>query len=284
MQKLHLKPHVETGIVRWANCLPATGEGALIQADRIAAILSALEEHGSCSIGSLAERFDVSEETIRRDVRQLEVNGHVIKVHGGVTLPARRLEAPYRRRLREQLDAKRAIARLAAGFVEDGATVFIDSGTTSYWVAQELGHLRNLTLVTNNLEVAAEALGQADHRVFLAGGAMNVDYRSAFDADAIAYVRRFVPDVAVLSMGAIEGKRGFLDFDPDEAAFKRAVMDRARRAVVVADHGKFAQQGTVHVADFAQIHDLVTEQDPPASIRDAAAAGGTAIHVVAPRE
>lgn len=256
----------------------------MIQADRIAAILSALEKDGSCSIGSLAERFDVSEETIRRDVRQLESNGRVIKVHGGVTLPAMRLEAPYRRRLREQLDAKRTIARLAAGFVKDGATVFIDSGTTSYWVAQELSHLRDLTLVTNSLEVAAEALGRADHRVFLAGGALNVDYRSVFDGDAIAYVRRFVPDIAFLSMGAIEAERGFLDFDPDEATFKRAVMDRARRIVVVADCGKFTRQGTVHVADFAQVHDLVSEAAPPTVIADAAAASGTAIHVASLRD
>ena len=264
---------------QWLAC---KGDYRLIQADRIAAILSSLEERGSSSIADLAAGFGVSEETIRRDVRQLEGSGRVIKVHGGVTLPATRLEAPYRRRLREQLEAKRAIARLAAGFIEDGATVFIDSGTTSYWVAQELGHLRGLTLVSNSLEVVAEGLGRADHRVFFAGGAMNVDYRSAFDADAIAYVRRFVPDVAVLSMGAIEASRGFLDFDPDEAAFKRAVLDRARRLVVVADHGKFSRQGTAHVADFDQVHDLVTERDPPPAIREAAAASGPTVHVASP--
>ncbi|PZQ50967.1 MAG: DeoR/GlpR transcriptional regulator [Novosphingobium pentaromativorans] len=253
----------------------------VIQADRIAGILAALEEQGSSSIASLAERFDVSEETIRRDVRQLEGGGRVIKVHGGVTLPVTRLEAPYRRRLRDQVEAKRAIARCAAGFVEEGMTLFVDSGTTSFWVAQELGHLRDLVLVTNSLEVASEALGRAEHRVFFAGGAMNVDYRSAFDADAVGYVRRFVPDVAVLSMGAIEAERGFLDFDPDEAAFKRAVLDRARRVVVVADHGKFARRGTVHVADFGQVHDLVTEQAPPGPVAAAAGAGGTALHIAA---
>lgn len=252
----------------------------MIQADRIAAILDTLGEQGSCSITRLAERFDVSEETIRRDVRQLEGRGQVIKVHGGVTLPAAQLEAPYRRRLRDQVEAKRAIATLAAGFVKDGSTVFIDSGTTSYWVAQELAHLRDLSLVTNSLEVAVETLGRPDQRVFLAGGAMNVDYRSAFDADAIAYVRRFVPDVAVLSMGAIDAARGFLDFDPDEAAFKRAIMDCARRLIVVADHAKFTRHGTVHVADFAQVNDLVTESEPPLAIRAAAIQAGTAIHVV----
>ena len=76
----------------------------------------------------------------------------------------------------------------------DGATVFIDSGKTSYWVAQEPGYLRGLPLVSDSLEVVPQGLGRADHRVFFAGEAMNVDYRSTFDA--VAYVRRFVPDVA----------------------------------------------------------------------------------------
>ena len=254
----------------------------MIQADRISAILAALDERGSCSISELALRFDVSEETIRRDVRQLEANGSVIKVHGGVTLPAPRLEAPYRKRLREQLEAKRSIARHAAGLVQDGMTVFIDSGTTSFWVAQELGHRKGLTLVTNSVEVAADVLGRSDHRVFLAGGMLNADYRAAFDADAVRMVRGFLPDIAIFSMGAIDAHHGFLDFDPDEAAFKRALLDRARRIVVVADHAKFSRVGTVHVADFGQIHDLVTDLPPPPPLMDAARDRGTAIHLSEP--
>lgn len=253
----------------------------MIQADRIAAILSALEERGSCTIADLAERFAVSEETIRRDVRQLEGSAQVVKVHGGVTLPGPRLEAPYRRRLREEVEAKRAIAREVAGLVADNSSVFIDSGSTAYWVARELASLRGLTVVTNSLEVASEMLGNAGQRVFLAGGAMNVDYRAAFDADAIDYVRRFVPDVAVLSIGAIDAERGFLDFDPDEAAFKRAVLDRARRLVVAADATKFVRQGSLHVATFAQVDDLVTDREPPAAVRRAAQEGGTQVRLAA---
>jgi DeoR family glycerol-3-phosphate regulon repressor len=255
-------------------------EQCVTQSDRIKKLVALLEERGSCAIGDLALHFGVSEETIRRDVRQLEEAGRAFKVHGGVRLPDNQLEAPYRLRMREQSEAKRAIARRAARLVKDGMTVLIDSGTTSFQVARELAPLRRLTIITNNLAVASELLGRNDHRIFLAGGGVNIDYRATFDAEAIAYTRRFAPDVAFLSMGAIEAERAFLDFEPEEANYKRAVLDRARRVVVVADAVKFTRTGSVHVADFGEVHDIVTDAPPPPAIAEAAVRGGTRVDQV----
>jgi DeoR family glycerol-3-phosphate regulon repressor len=252
----------------------------VIQADRISSILATLEERGACSTTDLATLFGVSDETVRRDIRQLEATGRVHKVHGGVKLIADGAEPPYRARLREQAPAKKAIARLATGLLDDGMTIFIDSGTTSYWVARELGRLKRLTIVTNSLSVAADTLGRAEHRLFLAGGALNTDYRAAFDADAIAYTRRFAPDAAILSMGAIEATRGFLDFEPDEAAYKRAILDRARRVLVVADHSKFDRRGSIDVCGFAEVDDLVTDLPLPPGIARVTAAAKIVVHVV----
>ena len=122
-------------------------------------------------------------------------------------------------------------------------------------------------------------LGRDGIRVFLAGGAVNVDYRATFDAEAIRYSRGFSPDATILSMGAIEAKRGLMDFEPDEAAYKRALLDGARRAIVVADAEKFDRPGTVHVADFTQIHDLVTDLPAPPVIAEAATRAGVQLHL-----
>lgn len=252
----------------------------MTQSDRIKKLVALLEERGSCAIADLANHFGVSEETVRRDIRQLEETGRAFKVHGGVRLPDNQLEAPYRLRMREQSKGKQGIARRAARLVKDGMTVLIDSGTTSFYVARELAPLRRLTIVTNNLAVASELLGRNDHRIFLAGGAVNIDYRATFDAEAVAYTRRFAPDVAILSMGAIEAKRAFLDFEPGEAGYKRAVLDRARRVVVVADAVKFTRHGSVHVADFGAVHDIVTDAPPPPEVAEAAVRGGTRLDVV----
>jgi DeoR family transcriptional regulator, glycerol-3-phosphate regulon repressor len=251
----------------------------VIQSTRLATLLELLEERRSCSIAELAQRFHVSEETIRRDVRQLEASGRAYKVHGGVRLPDNLVEAPYRLRLGENADAKRAIAARGASLVEDGMTVLIDSGTSSFWFARALSQARGLTIVTNSLEVAQEMLGRHDNRLFFAGGAMNVDYRAAFGAEAIAYSRGFAPDLCVLSMGAIEAERGFLDFEPEEAAYKRSLLDRARRVLVLADASKFARKGSVHVAGFGDVHDLVTDQPLATEVDQAAARAGTRVHI-----
>jgi DeoR family glycerol-3-phosphate regulon repressor len=270
----HARPFSRSG--------PILPEQCVTQSDRIKTLVAMLEERGACAIADLAAHFGVSEETVRRDVRQLEEAGRAFKVHGGVRLPDNQLEAPYRLRMREQSEAKHAIARRAARLVKDGMTVLIDSGTTSFHVARELAPLRRLTIITNNLAVASELLGRNDHRIFLAGGAVNIDYRATFDAEAIAYTRRFVPDIAVLSMGAIEAARGFLDFEPEEANYKRAVLDRARRVVVVADAVKFTRSGSVHVAEFDDVHDIVTDAPPPPEVAAAAARRGTRLDVVGP--
>jgi DeoR family transcriptional regulator, glycerol-3-phosphate regulon repressor len=246
---------------------------------RIDRILALLEDQKACSIVALAQELGVSEETIRRDVRRLEEAGRVSKVHGGVRIAGSHLEASYRVRLREAAAAKQAIGAAAAQIVQPGMTVLIDSGTTSFWTARALSHVRGLTIVTNSLDVASDILGQSDHRLFFTGGEVNVDYRAAFDSAAIGYARQFVFDVAVLSIGAIDTRQGFLDFDPDEAAFKRAMLDRSRRTVIVADRSKYDRVGTRHVADFDAIDDLVIDAAPAGPLAAALAQAGTRIAV-----
>jgi len=249
------------------------------QRERLDRISALLDDRPFWSVAELATRFDVSEETVRRDVRQLEQSGRARKMHGGVSLPGGRIEAPYRVRLREQAAAKQRIGRAATAAVQPGMTLLIDSGSTSFWLARALVGMRDLTIVTNSVEIAYEMLGRPGQRVFLAGGRINADYHAAFDAGALAYARGFVPDLAVLSITAIEAERGFLDFDADEAMFKRALLDRARRVMVVADATKFARQGACHVTGFGEVDELVTDAAPPASIAAAAAAAGMAIRI-----
>ncbi|OAN57370.1 DeoR/GlpR family DNA-binding transcription regulator [Sphingomonas sp. TDK1] len=243
-------------------------------------MLELLGQRGHWSIGELADRFEVSEETIRRDVRQLEQTGRVRKIHGGVCLPGGVLEPPYRQRLRDQADAKQRIAERAVALVQPGMTLMLDSGTTTLWLARALGQMRDLTVITNSIEIAAQVLGHPGQRLFVAGGAVDLDYHAAFGSEPIDYCRQFAPDLTVLSMGAVDAARGFLDFDAGEATFKRSLLPRARRVAVLCDATKFNKPGFVHVAQFGDVQDLVTDRAPPEDIAAAAAAAGTAIHLV----
>ena len=115
----------------------------LTQGARLAAIVQLLEEQAFWTVSDLAGRFDVSEETIRRDAKQLEQSGVIQKVHGGLSATSNRIEAPYRLRLRENAEAKQRIAQTAAALVSDGMTLLLDSGTTCHWLAPvSYTHLR----------------------------------------------------------------------------------------------------------------------------------------------
>lgn len=251
----------------------------LSQGARLAAVVQLLEEKAFWAVSELADRFGVSEETIRRDARQLEQSGVIQKMHGGISATSNKIETPYRTRLRENVLAKQRIAQMAAALVSEGMTLLLDSGTSCHWLARSLAHMRNLTIVTNSVEIAHEVLGNPGQRLLLGGGQINQTHHAGFGPESSAFCRRFAPDLTILSMGAIDAERGFLDFDADEAAFKQTLLEQARRVVVLADHTKFAKSGFIQVASFRDVQDLVTDREPPASTMRAASLSGTRLHI-----
>ncbi|TIN07298.1 MAG: DeoR/GlpR transcriptional regulator [Mesorhizobium sp.] len=117
-------------------------------------ILRLLHEEGTVTIASLADRLGVSLETVRRDVKPLTSDGSILKMHGAVGLPSMAGEAPFERRMRENADAKRAIARMVAATIRDGEAIMLDTGTTTSFLARELLGHRRLTVVTNSSDIA----------------------------------------------------------------------------------------------------------------------------------
>lgn len=239
------------------------------QSNRLQEILKLLDANASCSIAELAVRFNVSEETVRRDVRQLESTGRVCKVHGGVRLPDNVFEAAYHQRINENASEKRLIAARAAEMVEDGMTLLMDSGTTTCWLARALNKVRDLTIITNSFEVVREMSGRNNTRIFFAGGEANADYCGTFGQEAQAFLQRFTPEITFFSIGAIEASRGLLDFLLEEAEMKRAIAPLSRRVVVMADSTKFERHGLIRALDFKDIHVLISNQEPPPALRTA---------------
>ncbi|GLQ06615.1 DeoR family transcriptional regulator [Sneathiella chinensis] len=224
--------------------------------------MNILQAQKSCSVIELAEKLGVSDETIRRDIRQLSLSGAAEKIHGGVMLPQSSQEPPFLRRLQEQREEKQRIAKLSAGLVVDGDVLFIDNGSTSCYFARELISHRNLTILTNSTEVARELCSRNNNRVFMAGGEIRADDSSAFGPAAVAFARQFTTQKAFISMGAIHAQKGCLDFDLAEAEFKRAVIPQTENVIVTADHTKFGRAGIVKVCDLAEVDLLITDQMP----------------------
>lgn len=249
--------------------------------DRQTAILELVELHRSMTVSALSTEFAVSEETIRRDIKQLESAGRVEKIHGGVRLPVTQLEPPYWQRVNRNAEAKKRIGLKAAEQVHNGMTLFIDSGTTSLWLAKALTAQKDLTVITNSLEVAAELAGRPDCKLVIVGGVVDMDYRAAFGVEAIAQARRYLPDILFLSAGGVTGEGGWLDFSHDEADFKRALLPLARKKIVLADSSKFDAPGTVQFAALDEVDVLLSEQLPKAAFAAALQKAGVAVDCAA---
>jgi DeoR family glycerol-3-phosphate regulon repressor len=239
------------------------------------AILDALRVTGRESITALAERLNVSDETVRRHLKDLVEQGAVHRVHGGVVLAGALAEPPFSRRIKERVAAKRAIAKAVADLVADGMTLLIDSGSTTTYVAEALQQRSGLTVVTNSIEIARTLLGRGDCAVHLTGGALRADIGAAVGHEAIELIREFRGDLAILSIGAIEPKDGYMDFDIDEARVARTMIDRADRVIVAADAWKFTAKARVRVCGFEPVAMLVTDEPPPSPLAERLEAAGT---------
>jgi len=241
-------------------------------------ILQVLGGAGSGRIQDLAHELGVSEETIRRNVRRLEARGLVTRVHGGVVLKGWVEEPSFTQRFAENPAAKGKVARHLAAMIPDGASLFLDVGSTTAYVAQALRGHRNLFVVTNSLPVAQTLATINGNRVFMAGGELRSHDGGAFGAEALAFVQQFRVQYAVLSVVGITAEEGFLLHDLREAEFSRAIIRCAQQAVIAADATKFGRWAPIRIADPGAIGTVVTEAPPPPDI--AAMLAGAGVRVV----
>ncbi len=222
---------------------------------------------GASRIQFLADRLAVSEETIRRNIRTLEANGLVTKVHGGVHIKDSIIEQPLHFRMNENPEAKRLIAARVAGMIENGDTLFLDIGSTTAFIAVALQKHQNLFIVTNAVSVAHALATRNGNRVFFAGGELRTHDGGAFGMEAINFLRRFNVRHAVLSVGAVNATAGFMLHDLEEAEYSREAAQRAENRIIVADSHKFGRTAPVVIDDPSTYDVLVTDEEPPADIQ-----------------
>lgn len=243
-------------------------------------ILAALRRAGgSLRIQSLASELSVSDETVRRNIRRLVDDGLVDRVHGGARLTAEVVEGDIQVRLQESPEAKRRIAACVAKMVEDGMSLFLDVGSTTAFIADALRDHRKLTVVTNSVAVAAKLATRNGNRIFFAGGELRAHDGGSFGPEALAFVENFHTDLAILSVTGICAERGFLLYDLAEARFARAILGRTSRSIMAADHRKFSRIAPVSLGDPKQVSVIVTDAQPPVSLRMAAQEWGCTITV-----
>ncbi len=234
-------------------------------------IISLLREVQASTVLDLAGHFQVSDETIRRDLKALAESGVVEKFHGGVRLNEVGWEAPFERRLQEQVVAKRRMAAAAAELIEDDASILLDNSSSACFLARELAiKRRRLTAITFSVEVAS-LLSSAGphHRVILPGGELRADDRTIIGASAIDFASQFTPDLFVMSVAAASPTRGCMDFDMFETEIKRAMIPLAGQVMLLLDSSKYTKNGLIQVCGWPSVNIFVSDATPPEGIATA---------------
>lgn len=236
-------------------------------------IMDIAREKGRILVEDLVQQLSASSETIRRDLNQLAASGALRKFHGGACLPSLAEENPFSIRMSEQTAGKRAIARKAANLFGNGETMFIDTGTTTLFFAEELAHVSNLSVVTNSSAIAAALSGPANN-VFLLGGLYQSDAGQTTGEATIEQISNFRAAHAILTIGAIHGRNGVMDFSLGEAQVARAMIEQADRVTIIADHSKVGRGAFAKVCPLDVIDRFVTDMRPPAETMDALLGAG----------
>jgi DeoR family glycerol-3-phosphate regulon repressor len=229
------------------------------------AIMAIAREAGRVAVEDLAARFEVSVQTIRKDLNELCARRLLARLHGGALLASGVENLGYAARRALAQEEKRRIGARCAALIPDGSSLFINIGTTTEEVARALAAgRRNLLVVTNNIHVVSILLPCPGIEVVVAGGPVRRSDGGIVGEATADLVREFKLDYAVIGCSALDEDGTLLDFDYHEVRVARVILGNARRPILVADASKFERSAPVRIGDVRQLHGMVTDRPPPA--------------------
>lgn len=251
------------------------GMGKVTRQKKLTELIS---RHGECSIELLAQELGVSEMTIRRDLQSLTESGKVIRTHGGAAMGDRvSFEFKFLERSNENREAKESIARLAAKQVESGQAVLLDSGTTTLAIAEELKSLRELTVVTTSLPIAARLQFCPDIEVLLLGGYLRESTPDLSGAMTESNLSTLRADIAFLGTQGIDDEGWLYQQTPELASLVSKMSASADTVYAVADSSKIGKTSLSRSGKVADIDGLITDEGADAKLLKALAKKGVRV-------
>jgi len=223
-------------------------------------IVALLRQSGRVAVEELAAHFAVTSQTIRRDLNELSEAHRVVRVHGGAIVASGVENLAYEARQLVAQPHKRLIGEAAAKLIPDNASLFINIGTTTEEVAKALSGHSGLLVITNNMHVASELYRNKSIEVFVTGGTIRQSDGGIVGAVTVAQIEQFRVDIAVIGTSAIDSAGTLLDFDIREVEISRAIIEHARKIVLVADSSKFSRAAPVRIAHLSEIDVFITDR------------------------
>lgn len=235
----------------------------MLAIERRNAILARLSAEGKVIVSDLSREFDVTEETIRRDLEKLDQDGLAKKTYGGAVLSkSQNTDLPYHVRKRVNVELKQHIAEKIAEMIHDGDYLMLDASSTAIFVTKYIKNRKNITLITNSVEILLELADKDDWRVLSTGGSLKKGALSLVGTSAERMIRDFHVDMAICSSKGIDMTTGITDSDEKEAEIKQAIFSAARRKVLAIDSTKFDRVAFVRVCDASEVDVVVTDAPP----------------------
>lgn len=229
-------------------------------------ILELARKEGKVTVDGLAEMFDVTVQTIRRDLSDLSERGRLDRVHGGAVVPSGVINIEYEERGCLNDTGKKAIAEACARAIPNGASVFKNIGTMTEAVARELLDHENLLVVTNNLNIANILAPNHNCEIMLAGGVLRRSDGGLVGGLTVEMVKQFKFDYAVLGCSAIDADGDLLDFDGQEVMVSSTAIKRSRKVMIVADHHKFQCKAPLSICSLGVVAKLFTDKELSAAL------------------
>jgi DeoR family glycerol-3-phosphate regulon repressor len=240
-------------------------------------ILAIARAQGRVGVEELAARFEVTPQTVRKDLNDLCDQHLLSRVHGGAIIASGVENLRYDARRLIAAEAKRAIGLAAAALIPNNSSLFINIGTTTEEVARGLMGHQDLMVITNNLNVAMSLYPHPRIEVIVAGGPVRRTDGAVVGAAAVDLIRQFKVDTAVIGASAIDEQGTLLDFDYREVRVSQAIIENARRVILVADRLKFERSAPVRLAHIGQMQVLVTDRLAPPALRTVCAEHGVEV-------
>lgn len=226
-------------------------------------ILEKLQIERRVVVSELSQLYDVSEETIRRDLEKLENDGYAIKSYGGaVANENSNIDLPFNVRKNRNVVAKQKIAELLKTLVHDGESLMLDASSTVVYIAKALKEKKNLTLITNSIEIVIELLDMPDWNILSTGGASREGSFALVGPQTDKMLRSYHVDKAIISCKGIDLQSGVTDSDELHASNKKTMLDAAKEKILVVDNSKFNKLAFTKIVDLKNLTTVVTDEKP----------------------
>ncbi|AWB45511.1 DeoR/GlpR transcriptional regulator [Paenibacillus sp. CAA11] len=240
----------------------------MLAAERRQIIIESAKRDKRVLVSELSQRFQVTEETIRRDLEKLEKEGIVTRTYGGaITNEHTSEDLPFATRKSTNAEIKQAIAQKALTYIKDGDTLMMDPSSTSLELLKLLPARRKLTIITSSIYMLQESVNTGLHLIST-GGSLRGSSMSLVGTVAQDTVNKYNVDTVVLSCKALSLEKGVMDSSEPECELKKAMIRQSGKVILLADHSKFDKTAFVQLMEFGQINVLVTDREPSAAWLD----------------